>query len=55
MNSDPNSIPLWSQQAEAALISSVLNGGPAALDAFLAGPASGKSVKAVATESEAAE
>ena len=27
----------------------------AALDAFLAGPASGKSVKAVATESEAAE
>jgi large subunit ribosomal protein L4 len=27
----------------------------AALDAFLAGPATGKSVKAVATESEAAE
>jgi large subunit ribosomal protein L4 len=27
----------------------------AALDAFLAGPAAGKSVKAVATESEAAE
>lgn len=35
MNSDPNSIPLWSQQAEAALISSVLNGGPAALDAAI--------------------
>ena len=35
MNSDPNTIPLWSQQAEAALISSVLNGGPAALDAAI--------------------
>lgn len=35
MNSDPNSIPLWSQQAEAALISSVVNGGPAALDAAI--------------------
>lgn len=33
MTTDPNSIPLWSQQAEAALISSVINGGPPALDA----------------------
>lgn len=35
MTSDPNSIPLWSQQAEAALISSVLNGGTPALDAAM--------------------
>ena len=33
MTTDPNNIPLWSQQAEAALISSVINGGPPALDA----------------------
>lgn len=35
MNSDPHQIPLWSQQAEAALISSVINGGPPALDAAM--------------------
>jgi replicative DNA helicase len=35
MNPDPNSIPLWSQPAEAGLISSVLNGGTTALDAAL--------------------
>lgn len=35
MTTDPNSIPLWSQQAEAALISSVINGGPSALDAAI--------------------
>jgi replicative DNA helicase len=35
MTTDPNNIPLWSQQAEAALISSVINGGPSALDAAI--------------------
>ena len=35
MTTDPNQIPLWSQQAEAALISSVINGGPSALDAAI--------------------
>ena len=29
---DPSQIPLWSHEAEAGLISSILNGGPAALD-----------------------
>lgn len=35
MNPDPNAIPLWSQPAEAGLISSVLNGGTTALDAAM--------------------
>jgi replicative DNA helicase len=35
MNPDPSAAPLWSQPAEAGLISSVLNGGTAALDAAL--------------------
>lgn len=35
MTTDPNSVPLWSHDAEAALISACVNGGTPALDAAL--------------------